>query len=75
MAASMRLLVRRAIRFTGARANVTAGGVSGRLDCGREPSYCRCLSDAAADRSTHFGFETVPEAEKAKKGELQAARR
>lgn len=73
MAASMRLLVRRASRFTGTRVNVTAGAVSGRSGCGREPSSCRCLSDAAADRSTHFGFETVPEAEKAKKGEPQTS--
>ncbi|XP_060894354.1 2-methoxy-6-polyprenyl-1,4-benzoquinol methylase, mitochondrial [Labrus mixtus] len=60
MAASMRLLVRRAIRLTHRNINVTTAGVSGQTGC------C-CFSDAAGDRSTHFGFETVPETEKAKR--------
>ncbi|CAK6959810.1 -methoxy-6-polyprenyl-1%2C4-benzoquinol methylase, mitochondrial [Scomber scombrus] len=55
MAVSMRSLVRRVIPLSHRHINV-----SGRTSC-------RCLSDAAADRSTHFGFETVPEAEKAKR--------
>ncbi|KAM4575776.1 2-methoxy-6-polyprenyl-1,4-benzoquinol methylase, mitochondrial [Odontesthes bonariensis] len=59
MAASMRLLARRVIRLS--NRNVTAS-VAGVL-C---PS-CRCFSDAAEDRNTHFGFETVPEEEKAKR--------
>ncbi len=59
----MRLLVRRVIRLTHRNVNGTAAGVSGRSG--------RCFSDAAEDRSTHFGFETVPETEKAKRGELQ----
>ncbi|XP_030593601.1 2-methoxy-6-polyprenyl-1,4-benzoquinol methylase, mitochondrial [Archocentrus centrarchus] len=58
MAASVRLLVRRAIRVSHRDITVSAAGV-----CGR--SFCRCFSDAAQERSTHFGFETVPEAEKA----------
>ncbi|XP_020492292.2 2-methoxy-6-polyprenyl-1,4-benzoquinol methylase, mitochondrial [Labrus bergylta] len=60
MAASMRLLVRRAIRLTHRNINVTTAGASGQTGC------CR-FSDAAGDRSTHFGFETVPETEKAKR--------
>ncbi|XP_056232538.1 2-methoxy-6-polyprenyl-1,4-benzoquinol methylase, mitochondrial [Seriola aureovittata] len=64
MAASMRLLVRRVIRLSHRNINVTAAGVSARSGCCRGPSSCRCFSD---DRSTHFGFETVPEEEKAKR--------
>lgn len=71
MAAPMRLLVRRVIRFSHRNINVTAAGVPGRPGCCWEPSSCRCFSDAAGDRSTHFGFETVPETEKAKRGELR----
>ncbi|CAJ1069467.1 -methoxy-6-polyprenyl-1%2C4-benzoquinol methylase, mitochondrial [Xyrichtys novacula] len=67
MAASMRLLVRRAIRLSHRNIGVSSAGVSGRSDCCLGPSTCRCFSDAAGDRSTHFGFETVPETEKAKR--------
>ncbi|XP_076586967.1 2-methoxy-6-polyprenyl-1,4-benzoquinol methylase, mitochondrial [Chaetodon auriga] len=67
MAASVRLLVRRAIRLSQRNINITAAGASGRSACCWEPSSCRCFSDGAADRSTHFGFETVPETEKAKR--------
>ncbi|XP_044186573.1 2-methoxy-6-polyprenyl-1,4-benzoquinol methylase, mitochondrial [Thunnus albacares] len=63
MAVSMRQLVRRVIRLSNRNINVTAGGVSGRSGCCWGPSSCRCFSD----RNTHFGFETVPEAEKAKR--------
>ncbi|XP_044052903.1 2-methoxy-6-polyprenyl-1,4-benzoquinol methylase, mitochondrial [Siniperca chuatsi] len=66
MAASMRLLVRRVIRLSHRNIKVTAAGVSGRSGCCWEPSSCR-FSDAAGERSTHFGFETVPETEKAKR--------
>uniref|UniRef100_A0A3B4F5Y4 Uncharacterized protein n=1 Tax=Pundamilia nyererei TaxID=303518 RepID=A0A3B4F5Y4_9CICH len=62
MAASVRLLVRQAIRLSHRNITVTAAGVSAR------PS-CRCFSESAEERSTHFGFETVSEAEKAKRGE------
>ncbi|XP_040011665.1 2-methoxy-6-polyprenyl-1,4-benzoquinol methylase, mitochondrial [Xiphias gladius] len=64
MAASMRPLVRRVIRLSHGNMNVAAAGASGRSRCCRGTSPCRCFSD---DRSTHFGFETVPEAEKAKR--------
>ncbi|KAM3610806.1 uncharacterized protein V6R79_009099 [Siganus canaliculatus] len=60
MAASMRLLVRRVVRLSQRNINVSAACLSGR-------SACRCFSDAAEDRSTHFGFETVPESEKAQR--------
>ncbi|XP_018558256.1 2-methoxy-6-polyprenyl-1,4-benzoquinol methylase, mitochondrial [Lates calcarifer] len=64
MAASMRLLVKRVIRLSHRNFNATAAGVSGRSGCCWGTASCRCFSD---DRSTHFGFETVPEAEKAKR--------
>ncbi|XP_078107480.1 2-methoxy-6-polyprenyl-1,4-benzoquinol methylase, mitochondrial [Sander vitreus] len=67
MAASMRLLLRRVIRLSHRYNNVTAAGVSARSGCCWAPSTCRCFSDVAGDRSTHFGFETVPETEKAKR--------
>lgn len=70
MAASIRLL-RGSIRFTGAHVKVTtaAAGPPGRPGFDQGRFCCRCLNDSAADRNTHFGFETVPEEEKAKKGE------
>ncbi|KAG7236472.1 hypothetical protein INR49_000846, partial [Caranx melampygus] len=69
MAASMRLLVRRVIRLSHRNVNVPAAataGASGRSgsSCCRGPASCRCFSH---DTNTHFGFETVPEAEKAKR--------
>ncbi|XP_068422493.1 2-methoxy-6-polyprenyl-1,4-benzoquinol methylase, mitochondrial [Clinocottus analis] len=67
MAASMRPLLRRAIRYSHRNISVASAGVAGRSGCCRGPSTCRCFSDVAGDRSTHFGFETVPESEKAKK--------
>uniref|UniRef100_UPI0037E8C27C 2-methoxy-6-polyprenyl-1,4-benzoquinol methylase, mitochondrial n=1 Tax=Semicossyphus pulcher TaxID=241346 RepID=UPI0037E8C27C len=67
MAASMRLLFRRVIRLSHRNINVTAAGVSRGSGCCWGPSTCRCFSDAAGDSSTHFGFETVPETEKAKR--------
>ncbi|XP_034397636.1 2-methoxy-6-polyprenyl-1,4-benzoquinol methylase, mitochondrial [Cyclopterus lumpus] len=67
MAASIRPLLRRAIRSSHRNVGVAAAGVAGRSGCCRAPSTCRCFGDVAGDRSTHFGFETVPESEKAKK--------
>lgn len=32
---------------------------------------CRGYGDSTEGRSTHFGFQTVPEEEKTEKGELQ----
>ncbi|XP_035514310.1 2-methoxy-6-polyprenyl-1,4-benzoquinol methylase, mitochondrial isoform X1 [Morone saxatilis] len=66
MAASVRLLLRLSHR----NINVAAAGGSARPGCcwgPTGPSSCRCFSDATGDRSTHFGFETVPETEKAKR--------
>lgn len=62
MAASVRLLVQRV------RTTVT---LTGRLRTSSDPTslaVCRRFANAAAEKSTHFGFETVPEEEKAKKG-------
>ncbi|KAI3372566.1 hypothetical protein L3Q82_023046 [Scortum barcoo] len=67
MAASMRLLVRRVIRLSHRNISRISAGLSGRSGCCWGPSTCRCFSDAAGDKSTHFGFETVPETEKAKR--------
>lgn len=68
----MRLLLRRVIRLSHRDVSVSAGAGSGLSRGCLGPSCCRCFSDAASDRNTHFGFETVPEAEKAKRGELTA---
>ncbi|KAA8592519.1 2-methoxy-6-polyprenyl-1,4-benzoquinol methylase, mitochondrial [Etheostoma spectabile] len=67
MAAPTRLLLRRVIRLSHRCNNVPAAGVSARSRCCWGPSTCRCFSDVAGDRSTHFGFETVPETEKAER--------
>ncbi|TNN45769.1 2-methoxy-6-polyprenyl-1,4-benzoquinol methylase, mitochondrial [Liparis tanakae] len=67
MAASMRALLRRATRSSHRNVGVAAAGAAGRSGCCRPPTTCRCSSDVAGDRSTHFGYETVPESEKAKK--------
>ncbi|MED6232575.1 2-hexaprenyl-6-methoxy-1,4-benzoquinone methyltransferase [Characodon lateralis] len=67
MAASLRLLVRRLARLSHRSITSAAANVSWRSGCCLGPSSSRCLSDAAEDRSTHFGFETVSEAEKAKR--------
>ncbi|AWP07599.1 putative 2-methoxy-6-polyprenyl-1-4-benzoquinol methylase mitochondrial [Scophthalmus maximus] len=65
MAASVRLLVRRVTRLSHGHVTVCPSGPSGPSGrCCWAPSSCRCFSD---DRNTHFGFETVPEAEKAKR--------
>ncbi|XP_054628982.1 2-methoxy-6-polyprenyl-1,4-benzoquinol methylase, mitochondrial [Dunckerocampus dactyliophorus] len=67
MAASMRMLLRRVVRLTHGEVSVPSAGVS-RLPgrCWTPPS-CRRFSEATGEKSTHFGFETIPEAEKAKK--------
>lgn len=67
MAASVRLLVRRFARLSHRTVTSAAAGASCRSGCCLGPSSSRCISDTAEDRSTHFGFETVPEAEKAKR--------
>nr|XP_020479593.1 2-methoxy-6-polyprenyl-1,4-benzoquinol methylase, mitochondrial [Monopterus albus] len=67
MAASVILRLQRVIRLSHGDINVVAAGVSSRSGCCWVQSSCRCFSDAADDRRTHFGFETVPEAEKAKR--------
>ncbi|CAG08176.1 unnamed protein product, partial [Tetraodon nigroviridis] len=67
MAAPTRLLVRRVIQRSHRNINISAAGFSSRLACICRVSTCRCFSDSTAERSTHFGFETVPETEKAKR--------
>ncbi|TNM89356.1 hypothetical protein fugu_003590 [Takifugu bimaculatus] len=65
MAVPIRLLFRRVFRFSHRNINVDSSGVAGGFICSCRPSSCRCFSDSTTERSTHFGFETVPEAEKA----------
>ena len=65
MAASVRLLVRRVPRT---RRNLISTGRLGTSSDSESLSGCRAFSHAAGEKSTHFGFETVPEADKAKKG-------
>ncbi|KAK2901744.1 hypothetical protein Q8A73_011490 [Channa argus] len=64
MAASVSLLSRRMFRVSPRQFGVNAVRVSGQFGC-----CCRrCFSDAAAeDGKTHFGYETVSQAEKAKR--------
>ena len=49
--------------------NTSVAGQLSRTICPLKLSACRCFSDGHADKSTHFGFETVPEGEKAQRGE------
>nr|XP_057925783.1 2-methoxy-6-polyprenyl-1,4-benzoquinol methylase, mitochondrial [Doryrhamphus excisus] len=65
MAASLRMLFRRVVRRTYAGVSVPAAAVS--LPSGRRwtPSSCRRFSNETGEKNTHFGFESVPEAEKA----------
>lgn len=67
MAASVRLLFRRELRNFSR--NVYLSGPGGSAGClyGQGPQCSRGLSHEAGDRSTHFGFETVLEEDKAKK--------
>ncbi|XP_015241679.1 PREDICTED: 2-methoxy-6-polyprenyl-1,4-benzoquinol methylase, mitochondrial [Cyprinodon variegatus] len=67
MAASVRLLFRRISRLSHRNITSAADSFSRRPGCCFGPFPSRCISDAAEDRNTHFGFETVPEAEKAKR--------
>ncbi|CAN9512963.1 unnamed protein product [Ophioblennius macclurei] len=67
MAAPTRVLLRRVIRFSLRNLSAAAPSVAGRSSRGSSASICRCFSDAAGERSTHFGFETVAEGEKAKR--------
>ncbi|CAL8248453.1 unnamed protein product [Merluccius merluccius] len=64
MAASVRLLVRR-VRRT--HTHITITGLLRTSNDSASLSVCRCFSAAAGEKSTHFGFERVPETEKAKK--------
>ncbi|XP_061585861.1 2-methoxy-6-polyprenyl-1,4-benzoquinol methylase, mitochondrial [Cololabis saira] len=67
MSASMRILLRRLTSVS--RRNITSNpaGRSCRPDCCWRTSCCRCFSDTGGERSAHFGFETVPESEKAQR--------
>lgn len=73
MAAPVRRLLERMIfrQSTGAVCVSAADGWRPSPRCYATPSY-RSFSGGAAEKSTHFGFETVPESEKAKKGESTA---
>lgn len=67
MAASARLFAQRELCNFGR--NIYLSARRGLIDSSytQSPKLCRCMSHEAEDRSTHFGFETVPEEEKAKK--------
>ncbi|KAK7933419.1 hypothetical protein WMY93_004315 [Mugilogobius chulae] len=67
MAAPVRLFARKILRdFSGNVCFSTSRVTAGSIHC-RAPHSGRCLSNDAGDRSTHFGFETVLEEEKAQK--------
>ncbi|XP_067084380.1 2-methoxy-6-polyprenyl-1,4-benzoquinol methylase, mitochondrial [Osmerus mordax] len=67
MAASIRVLARRISRNSPRNMNTSEAGRLSRTICPLKLSACRCFSDGHADKSTHFGFETVPEGEKAQR--------
>ncbi|KAM6930463.1 2-methoxy-6-polyprenyl-1,4-benzoquinol methylase, mitochondrial [Xenentodon cancila] len=67
MSASLRLLLRRLTSVSRRNIISSAAGGSCRSHCCWRTSCCRCFSDAGEERSAHFGFETVPESEKAKR--------
>ncbi|XP_029572154.1 2-methoxy-6-polyprenyl-1,4-benzoquinol methylase, mitochondrial [Salmo trutta] len=67
MAASIRLLARRIVRDASRTINSSVSGRIVSSSCPSNLSACRCFSDGAADKSTHFGFETVSEGEKAER--------
>ncbi|XP_037536130.1 2-methoxy-6-polyprenyl-1,4-benzoquinol methylase, mitochondrial [Nematolebias whitei] len=67
MAASMRSLARQLTRLSKRNAISTLSNVSFRSGCCWRTSPGRNFSEAAEDRNTHFGFETVSEAEKSKR--------
>ncbi|XP_072288527.1 2-methoxy-6-polyprenyl-1,4-benzoquinol methylase, mitochondrial [Eucyclogobius newberryi] len=67
MAASVRLFARRIFRDFSRNVYLSSsGGFAGSIHC-RAAQSCRCLSHEAGHKSTHFGFDTVLEEEKAKK--------
>ncbi|XP_030647749.1 2-methoxy-6-polyprenyl-1,4-benzoquinol methylase, mitochondrial [Chanos chanos] len=67
MAASFRLLARRALCHSTQIVNPAyRSGITG-SGCRAEVTICRCYSDGSEEKSTHFGFQTVPEGEKAER--------
>ncbi|XP_061759958.1 2-methoxy-6-polyprenyl-1,4-benzoquinol methylase, mitochondrial isoform X2 [Nerophis ophidion] len=67
MAVHLSRFVRRVVRLLPAHCGVPAAAGS-RLSTGRwTPPSCRGLSQESGETNTHFGFESVPEEEKAKK--------
>ncbi|XP_010874339.2 2-methoxy-6-polyprenyl-1,4-benzoquinol methylase, mitochondrial [Esox lucius] len=64
MAASIRFLVRRMVRDYSRNINCSVSCQIVRSSCPLNLSACRCFSDNAENKTTHFGFETVPEGEK-----------
>ncbi|XP_068167985.1 2-methoxy-6-polyprenyl-1,4-benzoquinol methylase, mitochondrial [Antennarius striatus] len=67
MAASVRLLLRRVFRVSRGAAVGPAAGASGLSGGCWLPTGRRWSSEAAENRKTHFGFETVSEEEKAQR--------
>ncbi|KAM6965497.1 2-methoxy-6-polyprenyl-1,4-benzoquinol methylase, mitochondrial [Aplochiton taeniatus] len=67
MAAPIRLFARRVFRDSPLNSCVNVASLRTRLSCSVVVSVFRCFSDGAGGKSTHFGFETVPEAEKAQR--------
>ncbi|KAL0979031.1 hypothetical protein UPYG_G00179560 [Umbra pygmaea] len=64
MAASIRYIARRIVRDYSRNVNCSLTGRIVRSSCPLQLSACRCFTDGAVDKSTHFGFETVTEGEK-----------
>ncbi|XP_037387250.1 2-methoxy-6-polyprenyl-1,4-benzoquinol methylase, mitochondrial [Pygocentrus nattereri] len=67
MAASFKELPRRIVQIRNRSARFGPRNPLGNSTFRTEVSAYRCCSGAAAGRSTHFGFESVPEGEKAER--------
>lgn len=70
MAASARTLVLRALSDSTRNIHHVSRCRIKHLCCRAGITGCRGYSDSTEGKSTHFGFQTVPEEEKAEKGEL-----
>ncbi|XP_076854006.1 2-methoxy-6-polyprenyl-1,4-benzoquinol methylase, mitochondrial [Brachyhypopomus gauderio] len=67
MAASFRALSRKPLHQTAQAITLLSGNPVKSSVCQTDVSVSRCYNGASNEKSTHFGFETVPEGEKAER--------
>lgn len=70
MATPFRCLARRVFRDRGRKFIVLTTQQTPKRFHPANNIACRCYSTDSENKSTHFGFETVPEEEKAERGKL-----